>query len=156
MHFNPKFWLRFSIVNLFIVAVLGLLMRYKIGFEFPYFDQKNIQHSHSHFAFAGWISHTLIVLMIIFLEKKAVNKFQNFYKNYNSILSLNLICAYGMLISFIIEGYGAISIFFSTMSIIVSYAFGYRFWNDLKFVEKENLSINWFKGAIFFNVLSSI
>jgi hypothetical protein len=45
-------------------------MRYKIGFEFPFFDQKHLQHSHSHFAFSGWISHTLMVLMIVFLEKK--------------------------------------------------------------------------------------
>lgn len=52
MNFNPKFWLRFSVINLLIVALLGTLMRYKIGFEFPFFNQKNIQHSHSHFAFA--------------------------------------------------------------------------------------------------------
>jgi hypothetical protein len=156
MPFNSKFWLRFSVINLLIVALLGLLMRYKIGFEFPFFNQKNILHSHSHFAFSGWISHTLILLMVLFLEKTTTQKRETFSENYNLILMANLICAYGMLISFIIEGYGAISIFFSTMSIIVSYAFGYRFWNDLKFVEKENLSINWFKGAIFFNVLSSI
>ena len=81
MPFTSKFWLQFSLANLFIVALLGLLMRYKIGFAFPFLDQKHLQHAHSHFAFAGWISHTLIVLMIIFLEKKAVNKFQNFYKN---------------------------------------------------------------------------
>ena len=72
MHFNSKFWLKFSLLNLLIVALIGLLMRYKIGFEFPFFDQKHLQHSHSHFAFSGWISHTLMVLMIVFLEKKKV------------------------------------------------------------------------------------
>lgn len=155
MHFNPKFWLRFSIVNLFIVAVLGLLMRYKIGFEFPFFNQKNILHSHSHFAFSGWISHTLMVLMIVFLEKKSFQEKLKFQKNYSLIVIANLICSYGMLVSFFIHGYNITSIFFSTMSIFISYVFGYRFWKDLKFVEKENLSINWFKGAIFFNVISS-
>ena len=44
-------WLHISILNLSIVALLGVIMRYKIGFEFPYFDQKHIHHSHSHFAF---------------------------------------------------------------------------------------------------------
>ena len=72
MHLNSKFWLKFSLLNLLIVALIGLLMRYKIGFEFPFFDQKHLQHSHSHFAFSGWISHTLMVLMIVFLEKKKV------------------------------------------------------------------------------------
>jgi hypothetical protein len=155
MGFNSKFWLRISVMNLLIVALLGLLMRYKIGFEFPFFNQKNILHSHSHFAFSGWISNTLMVLMILFLEKKITQKRTTFSKNYNQILLANLICAYGMLIAFIIQGYGAISISFSTISIIVSYTFGYRFWKDLKLVEKEDLSVNWFKGAIFFNVISS-
>ena len=117
MHFNSKFWLKFSLLNLLIVALIGLLMRYKIGFEFPFFDQKHLQHSHSHFAFSGWISHTLMVLMIVFLEKKKVllqaqddNREKNienrFFKKYNSILSVNLIFAYGMLVFFIIQGYG--------------------------------------------------
>ena len=71
MCFNSKFWLKFSLINLLIVALLGLLMRYKIGFEFPYFDQKSLQHSHSHFAFSGWISHTLMVFMTAYLIKKS-------------------------------------------------------------------------------------
>ncbi len=154
MRFSPKFWLRFSIINLLIVALLGLLMRYKIGFEFPFFNQKNILHSHSHFAFSGWISHTLMILMIVFLEKKSFQKLKS-HKSYSLILMANLICSYGMLVSFFIHGYNMTSIFFSTMSIFMSYVFGYHFWKDLKFVEKENLSVNWFKGAIFFNVISS-
>ena len=60
--------LHISIFNLTIVAFLGVLMRYKIGFEFPFFDQKNIQHAHSHFAFTGWITRTLFVLMLLFLH----------------------------------------------------------------------------------------
>jgi hypothetical protein len=40
-----KFWLKFSLINLLIVALIGLLMRYKIGFEFPFLDQKHLQHS---------------------------------------------------------------------------------------------------------------
>lgn len=31
-----KFWLQLSLINLLIVALLGLVMRYKIGFEFPF------------------------------------------------------------------------------------------------------------------------
>ena len=56
-------FIKISFLNLLIVAILGTLMRYKIEFEFPYFDQKNIQHAHSHFAFTGWISHTLYTLI---------------------------------------------------------------------------------------------
>ena len=166
MHFNSKFWLKFSLLNLLIVALIGLLMRYKIGFEFPFFDQKHLQHSHSHFAFTGWISHTLMVLMIVFLEKKKVllqaqddNREKNienrFFKKYSSISSANLICAYGMLVFFIIQGYGLFSIIFSTSSIIVSCVFAYYFVKDLKLISDDDLSKNWFKTALFFNVISS-
>lgn len=164
MNFNSKFWLKFSLINLLVVALLGLLMRYKIGFEFPFFNQKNLQHSHSHFAFAGWISHTLMVLMIGFLEKRSKHFSRNFGRaqgdkkriSYNTILTANLICAYGMLIFFIIQGYAAFSIVFSTASTLVAYVFGHQYWMDLKAVDKTSLSVNWFKAAIFFNVISSL
>ena len=156
MQFNPKFWLKFSLINLLIVALLGLLMRYKIGFEFPFLNQKNLQHSHSHFAFAGWISHTLMVLLVGFLEKKSQKAEAGLAAKYNLILLANLICAYGMLGSFIVQGYAALSIVFSTGSIVVAYVFGYRFWKDLKSVDNELLSVNWFKAAVFFNAISSL
>lgn len=155
MNFNPKFWLKFSLINLLIVALLGLLMRYKIGFEFPFLNQKNLQHSHSHFAFAGWITHTLMVLMVGFLEKRSNKQEQKLSGIYNKILWANLICAYGMLVFFIIQGYAAMSIVFSTASIVVAYIFAYQYWKDLKSVDQTSLSINWFKAAIFFNIISS-
>jgi len=154
MPFNSKFWLKFSLFNLLLVALLGLLMRYKIGFEFPYFNQKSLQHSHSHFAFSGWISHTLMVLMIAYLSKKSRQTID--LKKYNLILCSNLICAYGMLISFILQGYGAFSIFFSTASLLVSYFFGYYYIKHLKLLPSEDLSKKWFTAAIFFNIISSV
>ena len=151
MVLNTKFWLKISLLNLCIVAFLGLMMRYKIGFEFPYLDQKHLQHSH--FAFAGWLSHTLMVLMVYFLQTKMTDFEENKYKN---IIIANLVCSYGMLIFFIIQGYGMISIVFSTASILVSYVFVYKFMKDLKTLDSDLLANNWFKAALFFNVISSI
>lgn len=150
---NIKFWLKISLLNLCIVAALGVLMRYKIGFEFPYLDQKHLQHSHSHFAFAGWLGHTLMVLMVYFLQTKITDFNGNKYRN---IVIANLIFSYGMLVSFIIEGYGLVSIIFSTASILVSYVFGYRFIKDLKLLDDDLLAKNWFKAALFFNIISSL
>jgi hypothetical protein len=152
MNFNIKFWLKFSLLNLCIVAFLGVLLRYKIGFEFPYLDQKHIQHSHSHFAFSGWITHTLMTLMIYFLQTR-IDRFQGHH--YKKTIIANLLCSYGMLISFIIQGYGLFSIFFSTASILVSFYFGYQYFRDLKNIDTDLLSKNCFKVAILFNVLSS-
>jgi hypothetical protein len=153
MFWNTKFWLKISLLNLCIVAALGVLMRYKIGFEFPYLDQKHLQHSHSHFAFAGWLGHTLMVLMVYFLQTKIVDFKSNKYK---AIIIANLICSYGMLVSFIIEGYGLVSIVLSTASILVSYVFGYRFIKDLKLLDDDLLAKSWFKASIFFNIISSL
>ncbi len=150
---NTKFWLKLSLLNLCIVTAIGVLMRFKIGFEFPYFDQKHLQHSHSHFAFVGWISHTLMVLMINYLQTK-IDDFRG--NKYRKIIIANLICSYGMLVFFIIEGYGLYSIFFETAAIFVAYYFGYQFIKDLKLLDDDLLAKNWFKAAILFNIMSSV
>ncbi|MFV8347022.1 hypothetical protein [Flavobacterium sp. ZB4P13] len=152
MKLNVKFWLKLSLLNLCIVATLGVLMRYKIGFEFPYLDQKHLQHSHSHFAFSGWISHTLMTLMVYYLQNKTAD-FQ--VDKYRKIIIANLIVSYVMLVSFIIEGYGLFSITASTASILISYVFGYYYIKDLRKIDCDLLSINWFKAAIVFNIISS-
>src|SRR5690606_33079271 len=152
MKFKLAFWLKFSVVNLFLVALLGMLMRYKIGFDFPFFVQKHLLHSHSHFAFAGWISHTLMVLMIYSLKNKTT---EISLPKYTWLVIANLICSYGMLVFFIIQGYAFWSILFSTLSIFISYLFAYFYIKDLKYVGKET-SKKWYKGALFFYVISCL
>ena len=95
-----------------------------------------------------------MVLMIAYLSKKSRQTID--LKKYNLILCSNLICAYGMLISFILQGYGAFSIFFSTASLLVSYFFGYYYIKHLKLLPSEDLSKKWFTAAIFFNIISSV
>ncbi len=139
----------FGILNLCIVAIIGVLMRYKIGFEFPYFEQRNLLHAHSHFAFSGWITHILYTLLVTFLKTKQVKSGQ-----ISHLIWANLVCAFGMLISFTIQGYGPFSILFSTVSILVSYVFSYQYFIALK--EIVHPSKKWFKAALFFNILSSL
>ena len=153
MKFNLQFWLKFSLINLCIVAFLGTVMRYKIGFEFPFLNQKNLQHSHSHFAFAGWVTHTLMVLMINYLDSKLTEVKT---KKYKYILIGNLLVSYGMLISFIITGYAFFSITFSTLSIFISYFFAIVYYKDLKRISKPAVTVKWFNASLFFLVLSSV
>ena len=152
MHTQLSARVRISLVNLFLVACLGVLMRYKIGFAFPYFDQTNLQHAHSHFAFYGWVTHTLMTLMILFLAKSD-NGIQ--LRPYNLLIWANLLSAYGMLISFSISGYNWVSIFFSTTSLIVSYFFITVFIRDVRKLSANTGSVKWFQAALVFNVLSS-
>lgn len=145
-----KFFVWIGLVNLTIVALIGVIMRYKIGFEFPFLSQKNLLHAHSHFAFAGWVSHILYTFMVDYLHKNQVRT-----QPFNAIILINLICAFGMLISFIYQGYGPISITFSTLSIFVSYYFSWKFYISLQSIHLDEPSKKWFKAALLFNVLSS-
>ncbi len=145
-------YINFSLFNLVIVALYGLLMRYKIGFEFPFLDQKFLQHAHSHFAFSGWISQTLMLLMVFALNSTGQNISLTKYK---FILNTNLICAYGMLLSFSYMGYELVSITFSTLSLVVSFVFAYQFIKDIHAPEMKLSGKNWFTAAILFNLLSS-
>ena len=146
-------WLSISFLNLFLVAFLGFILRYKITYYLPISNQRYILHSHSHFAFSGWITQSLMVLMIYNLSSKIG---EHVFEKYRPILYANLICSYGMLISFIIQGYGIFSISFSTLSIFVFIAFAIYFWKDLNWIKKKATSILWFKAALTFGIISSM
>lgn len=146
-------WLRLSIFNLLIVALLGAVLRYKIAFSLSFIDQRNLLHGHSHFAFSGWVSQALMALIISRLS--AYVSSANF-KRYNRIMWANAICAYGMLISFPISGYGLFSIIFSTAALFVSYVFMAYVWKDIARATQKNISFVWFKAATLFNTLSSV
>lgn len=151
MIFKFKFWIHVAIINLLIVAFLGVVMRYKIGFEFPYLNQKNLQHAHSHFAFGGWISMMIMVLMLYSVKEK-LSQVQ--LRQMKPILYANLITAYGMLLSFAWQGYAFFSIAYSSLSIIISFWFSYQFYVTLK--SSVNFpGLKWMYVALFFNLLSS-
>jgi len=146
-------WLKIALLNLLVVASLGVILRYKILYPLQFIDQKHLLHGHSHFAFAGWISQAIMVLLVAYLIKQSGD---SSYKRYKWLLYANLFTAYGMLVAFPIEGYGLFSIIFSTASIFVSYVFAIFFWRDLNNLDSKKPSHLWFKAAVLFNALSSL
>ena len=153
MHIGLQRWLKIALINLLIVAAIGVVLRYKIAYSLSFIDQKHLLHGHSHFAFTGWISQAIMAIMVSYLVKM---KGEAVYKRYRWLLLANLLTAYGMLIAFPIEGYGLLSIIFSTLSIFVSYIFGIYYWKDLNRMDEKNASHPWFKAAVLFNALSSL
>lgn len=146
-------WLKIALINLLIVATLGVILRYKILYPLPFVDQKHLLHGHSHFAFAGWITQAIMALLVSNLLKQQAHSAD---KKYNWLLYANLFTAYGMLIAFPIEGYGLFSIIFSTASIFISYAFAFFYWHDLNKLNIRKTEHAWFKAAVLFNALSSL
>ncbi len=152
MRFDFNFWIRFSLYNLGLVALLGVLMRYKIAFEFPFADQKNLQNAHSHFAFAGWIGQTLMVLMVYCIKDIITPKVLSKYK---MVFALNLISSYGILLTFLLQGYNFASVGFSILNIVISYFFAFYFYRDTRQL-RNAVYLKWFQAALFFNVISSL
>lgn len=151
MSFSSRKYYLIGLFNLVIVALLGSVMRYKIGFDFPYLNQKYILHSHSHFAFAGWVTHVLFVMLTDYLQNKKLPVSHARY-----MIWVNLLCAYGMLVSFMIQGYGAVSITFSTLSIFGGYYYAFHFWKSVRNQIPKDPQVKWFLAGLFFQTLSSI
>lgn len=147
-----KKWGQIILVNLAVVALLGLCMRYKIAFNLPWLDQKNLLHAHSHFAFAGWISQLLYIGMAAYILPQIPAKPKRQYK---WLLTMNLLVAYGMLFSFTIQGYKVVSIAFSTASILISILFLGRFYSDTGKYKLTGLWIRWALAGLCLNVLSA-
>ncbi len=145
-------WFRWGLINLAIVALYGTLMRYKIAFNFPFFEQKNLLHAHSHFAFSGWVGHVLYsgLFLILFPYLAQPQK-----KKYHALLLFNLIVSFGMLVFFTIMGYKSVSIFFSTMSIVIAVWFTLIFFKGKKVLPASHPCKPWAVAALLLNILSA-
>lgn len=152
VHLQNK-WVSISLFNLFIVSFLGCLLRYKIAYSLPIINQKYLLNAHSHFAFSGWVTMALMILMVKFLEDISGTLH---FKKYQLILWFNLLSAIGMLLTFPFQGYAIGSIIFSTLSIFASYFFAIKFWKDVNCISKHHTATLYFKAALIFNVLSSL
>jgi len=150
--FSLSTWMKIPFLNLLIVSFIGIILRYKIAFALPFVDQKFLLHAHSHFAFSGWLSQLLMAFIVQYMQNK---KSDLNFKKYNVLLWVNLISAYGMLFSFPFQGYGAVSISFSTLSVFNAYVFAIIVWKDLNRLSLKSISHYWFKAAIVFNSVSS-
>jgi hypothetical protein len=152
MRGENKSWVAAGLINLGIVAVLGAVMRYKIGFELPCLDQKYLQEAHSHFAFAGWITHTLYFLLVSVFRSGLTSIKE---KIYHRLILVNLLSAYGMLVCFMIQGYGPVSLAFSTLSVLNGYVFSWYALKDADKLQVGHPGKNWIKAALWFGILST-
>ena len=151
--FKTREWIQIALINFCVVVLAGITLRYKINFPLPFVNQKYLLHAHSHFAFVGWVSVALMALMVNYLQQ---HNLDTNYKKYRWVLIATCLASYGMFVSFLIQGYAAFSITFSTLSIFISYFFIVLFWRDLNKVEDKSYAPKWFKAALILWGLSSL
>ncbi len=147
-------WVILGIYNLLLVALAGLLMRLKVVLPMPAVNQKFLLHAHSHFAFSGWISHALLVLITAAIC--GLQRNDHLPVRYRWLVALNLLAAYGMLASFSLQGYGLYSISFSSLTILLSYLFSYFCWRDTGSPRISRATRDWIRAALIFLVISSV
>ena len=148
-----KKWFTISLWSFVLVALYGLLMRYKIAFYFPFFEQKNMLHAHSHFAFSGWISHVLYCGLFTVLEPYISHQAK---KKFHLIIGANYLFALGMLVSFTLQGYKAVSVTFSTLTIAAAVCYTWLYIANISQLPAQNKSKPWAIAGLFLNIFSSL
>src|SRR5512138_3010047 len=124
---RKNFWVTASLVNLCIVALLGLTLRTKFVFPLPFLDYRYFLSAHSHFAFGGWVT----LILMVFLIDSLLTEGQKRRRVYQWILWGIEINALGMAVSFPFKGYAFFSIVFSTVFIFFTYGFAWFFIRDV-------------------------
>lgn len=117
------------LVNFLVIALMGLMLRYDFAHvlhdyvkPIP-FQYRNLMHAHSHAAMLGWVYLMLYTVFVHYFvpEKKAV---------FNKLFWITEIAVIGMMVSFPIQGYGVMSISFSSLHILCSYYFIRLIWKN--------------------------
>ena len=143
--------LKITYLYLFIVALIGTYLRFMFIFDPGILIFQYLLHSHSHTAILGWIYNALFIAIVYTYLPESINS-----KKYNIIFWITQISIIGMMFSFAVHGYAAVSISFSTLHIIMSYIFIYCFVKDVSNGTKEKLvSLKFIYAGLFFLFLSS-
>lgn len=117
--------------------------------EIPYFEYLHILHTHSHLALLGW-GHLMLVGGMVF----GLVKEKDQLKDYKLLFLGIVISLLGMLFSFPFQGYGAVSISFSTLHVLLSYGFAYKLLRVIESREKTPAT-RLIRLSIWFMVLST-
>lgn len=133
-----------------LAALLGALMRFIYLQEIAFLDYKHILHAHSHIAMLGWGFTALGGTMVFFMLTK-----HHSIVPYRNALLVNTVAGLGMFITFLYQGYGALSIAFSTLHVFVAYYFSWHFLNDIK-IEPSSNAKTFAKWAVYLMLLSTL
>lgn len=142
-------WLRIILLNFFIASFMGFSLRLMHLVEISWLDFKNVMHAHSHVAMMGWL---FLILYGLILERLLPAE-ESKKRIYTVIFWVCQFSVLGMMFSFPVQGYGSISIAFTTLHLIISYFVAIRFLRILMGVSGPASVL--IKTALFFMILST-
>lgn len=142
---NIRTDIRWAFAYFAIVVCLGIFMRSVQIADYPFvFNYRNIVHTHSHLALLGFV----YVMLSAILARTFIPFNTQLNRRYRWLFYITQFSVLGMLCSFPFQGYGAISISFSSVFIICTYFFA-RFF--IKYATSPFV-----KMGIFYLILSSL
>lgn len=146
---TKRIWLVVALLNFLMAAGMGALLRMAFVVEIPWVKYQYLLHAHSHVAMLGWIYLALFALLVhaFVPEGKSLQR-------YNYLFWLTQMSVIGMLLSFPVQGYGSVSIAFSTLHILLSYVFIRWMWKDMG--QKRTFSRLLLKTALLFQLFSTL
>ncbi len=150
LYHAKKITFQIAVTFFLLAATLGAFMRWLYLQEVPGLDYKNILHAHSHLAMLGWGFTALGGALFFSLLTNVASLMP-----YRRALIGNVIAGVGMFFTFIYQGYGAMSIAFSTLHVFVAYYFVWHFLRDIKNAPASN-SKTFAKWAMYLMLLSTL
>jgi hypothetical protein len=126
--FMSKSWLTTIFLNFFIAASMGFLLRLAHVVEIPLLDFRHLMHAHSHVAMLGWLFLLFYGLILDGLVAPSEAK----KPIYKYLFWAAQICVVGMMVSFSIQGYGAVSILFTSVHLMLAYIIAAKLYFNIR------------------------
>ena len=143
---KPTQLLAAALIFLCIAIWMGTWLRAQFIASIPG-NFSYILHAHSHTAMLGW-AYLASIGTILFYNPQWIDN-QSIWR---ILLPLFCLSVLGISITFSIQGYGAFSIAFSTMHIILSYILGFKLLRKKAYDSSNQI----FKTAIFWQMISTL
>ena len=141
---------RLGLGILLVAGIIGIMLRSHYLFTIPGFLLKNWLHAHSHITFLGWV----FLGIIASLNYHFRNDPDFPHKKFILLIWMTVVANAGMLISFPVQGYGPVSIFFSAFHMALGI---YAYLLYRKFLNKDkSFGSKMIRSAFIFMMLSGI
>ena len=124
---NTKVWASISLFNFCVVAVLGVVLRSKILFDLPWINYINLLDGHSHFAFGGWVTLALVMLLVRELLPESTRNKNIYQWILGSILLSSVAALFATILN--MADFRGLS---SGLFIVTSYVFGWSFIRNIR------------------------
>ncbi len=115
-------WFTIALFNFGIAALIGCVLRAIYIWEIPFVRFKPLLNAHSHVAMLGWA----FIAMTVFLLQDETEKGPS--RLSRGLLWTAQAAVVGMLFAFPVQGYGAFTITFTVLHLLVSYVLCTRVW----------------------------